>query len=185
MVRHILAIRGLLQWMGWWKPLVTAAAAAGVTLWSYVEGIRGPVLLLIALVFFVFVLIGWRAFTYPRNQFAWGDRVDIAIGNVESGAVATQAVRTNSYISESKRKNFVEKMDSLTTAEKDALHYFISTGTPIVPPYQGYSDGIFVSIAHKTGFIKQGFHGYEVNGEVKNLLEEWASEYRKDAGNSA
>src|SRR5208282_567704 len=35
--RHILSIRGLLQWVGLWKGLVAAAISAGLTLGGYIE----------------------------------------------------------------------------------------------------------------------------------------------------
>jgi hypothetical protein len=85
--------------------------------------------------------------------------------------------RLKNPLSESKRLNFVEKMRLLTSEEKDVLYYFVSTGSPIVPPYYGFNADMFLSIALKTGFIKQGFHGYEVNSELRPLLEKWASEY--------
>jgi hypothetical protein len=61
LVRQVLAVRGLLDWIGWWKPVVgaipaiaTAAFAIARHAPSLVVGISGPVV-------FVSVLFVWRA----------------------------------------------------------------------------------------------------------------------------
>jgi hypothetical protein len=61
-VRHILSVRGLLQWTGWWQPVSATASALAVGIGTWFKGHNWPVALLLALTGFALVSIIWRAF---------------------------------------------------------------------------------------------------------------------------
>ena len=88
-----------------------------------------------------------------------------------------------------RRQRFTDDMAKLDTPEKDVLYEFVLDGFQIMPPHQNdvllkyghaaYKDDPIVAIVAKTGFMRGTFHGhYEVNGEVKSFLEEWANTYQ-------
>jgi hypothetical protein len=69
-IRHVLAIRGILQWIGVWNMTISLLSAACVAIWSYARHIPGPYALLIALAVFAIVVIVWRAFSIKRIWIA-------------------------------------------------------------------------------------------------------------------
>src|ERR1035438_499588 len=70
--RHVLSVRGLLQWTGWWQPMSAAIFSPSIGVWSVLKGMPGPVAVLIGMVGFVVVLIAWRFITLTvESRSAW------------------------------------------------------------------------------------------------------------------
>jgi hypothetical protein len=74
-VRQILSIRSLLEWVGWWKPLVAAMTAIALAMWGHIEGLQQSQLIVIALGAFAAVLfiltssvVLWRAMSTMRDE---------------------------------------------------------------------------------------------------------------------
>ena len=59
-VRHLLAVRGLLQWSGWWETVTAVIMSQVLSVWSAVKGVPWPVAVLIGIVAFVFTSAAWR-----------------------------------------------------------------------------------------------------------------------------
>ena len=66
-IRHVLSIRGVLQWTGVWQPMTAAILSPVIGVWSALKGTPAPVAVLIGMVAFVLVLIAWRAIWLMRN----------------------------------------------------------------------------------------------------------------------
>src|SRR5260221_446023 len=60
-IRHVLAVRSLLDWIGWKESVGVALVAIVVGVWSHVEGVPGPILFVLALTAAAIVIIIWRA----------------------------------------------------------------------------------------------------------------------------
>ena len=73
-VRHILSVRGLLQWTGKWETVTAAIAAAGLSIWSWAKSLPGPLTALVALGAFVLVSAAWRTWKGPSASD--GDAAD-------------------------------------------------------------------------------------------------------------
>lgn len=97
-----------------------------------------------------------------------------------------QLAKLTNRFSGRKWDNFVEKINSLTFAEKHVLYHFVMKGchmqehealrvlegTCLEMPRQ-----ILETIHMKTGLIDHGFNGYDANRGIVEFLEHWASTY--------
>lgn len=66
--RQIAAVRGLLQWTGWWETVAATTTSIALAWGSFVEGVAWPIRVLIALTGFVLVSALWRIRKSPSNS---------------------------------------------------------------------------------------------------------------------
>lgn len=58
--KNVAAVRGLLQWLGVWPPVVAALSGAGVWFWTHAAHLRGPEQFILALAAFVLILVSLK-----------------------------------------------------------------------------------------------------------------------------
>jgi hypothetical protein len=75
-VRHVLSIRGLLQWTGWWETVTAGASSVALAIASRLNGLAWPITATIAIVVFAAVSVIWRVLsgsTTPDDRHSDGD----------------------------------------------------------------------------------------------------------------
>jgi hypothetical protein len=70
-IRQILEIHDLLDWVGWWRPLVVALISSASVVWGYVKKLAGPELTAIFLVVFAAIVVLWRAISMAKSGQLW------------------------------------------------------------------------------------------------------------------
>ena len=65
-LRHILSIRGLLQWLGLWKGMCAAMIPVALTIAGYLKHLAWPELIAIGLGSFAVIVVVWRAISLSR-----------------------------------------------------------------------------------------------------------------------
>lgn len=96
--RHVLSIRGLLQWTGWWQPVSAVLLSHIIAVGSATKGIPWPLSVLIGLIAFVVILVIWRAFV-PARDVRRRDEADVMAAREPHGNMqAPLAPRTNSWL---------------------------------------------------------------------------------------
>jgi hypothetical protein len=67
LIRHVLSVRGLLQWIGVWQIVVTLIVSQAVAVWSSLKGVAAPIAVVIGLVSFASVAVALLALRYGKN----------------------------------------------------------------------------------------------------------------------
>lgn len=70
-IRQILSIRGLLEWLGWWKVITAAAPSIATSIWAHVYGLPAPVVAVLGMVVFAACLVIWRALQMAKAEILY------------------------------------------------------------------------------------------------------------------
>jgi hypothetical protein len=87
--KNVAAVRGLLQWLGWWKTGLATMTAVGVWFWAHASRLNGPERFVLALAAFALVLVVIKIGYLVRADLNMGTpkSVEIAKTSVERGKI--------------------------------------------------------------------------------------------------
>ena len=175
----------------------------GASILSIIKGsiLRWPTLAAVGSTALVWLLLFLRAFikTIVHDEEALSlaireqarlsaelDKARAAEGQVSK--LKRQLDEVHRRFSGPKWDRFVEKVNTLTVAEKFGLFSFILQGCRmleadaqrVVSDRYHFVTNVLHAIQEKTGFITSGFNGYEANPGMTAFLEHWAETYRPE-----
>jgi hypothetical protein len=84
-IRHILSVRGLLDWLGWKQSVGAVIIGLGTGFWSWITGMPGPVVFALAMGVIAATVIVWRGIAIamqpePSSCLRFGERNHVDIG---------------------------------------------------------------------------------------------------------
>jgi hypothetical protein len=88
-IRQVLALRGLLQWIGWWGTVWASLASAALAIGARLDGLAWPISVTLAVLVFAAIAaisVLWRVWFSPSNTAA-------RIGRLPSGGLTWQPTR--------------------------------------------------------------------------------------------